>query len=90
MLTDADFKKMLAGEVQAKRMTAAQMNDFLKQKASFDARRTKIYKELQNRIVGFANGQMLVGDTVHEVFESAHTKAPDRLVYFEPIGFDLV
>jgi hypothetical protein len=38
----------------------------------FEDQRAGIEFTHRGKVVGFANGQMFVGDTVHEVFDAAH------------------
>lgn len=92
-MTDEEFRNWLADEVAKSRMTAGQRDDLLKQKALFDreigsaASPTRQAYRLQ--IVGYVAGQRRVSDNIHKLLASARDQFPGKMVYFEPIGFDL-
>jgi len=89
-MTHQKFKQWMLDEVKNRRMTEEQMTDLLEQKTSFDANRTRIERQFWGQVVGFVSGQMQVGRTVHEVLDKANAHFPNRIVYFEPIGFDIL
>lgn len=88
-MTDREFRDWLDDEVAHGRMTPVQRKDLLDQKTNFDHDRETLQRQYQQQVVGYANGQREVGDTVHEVLRQAQVHNPGRMVYFEPIGFDL-
>jgi len=88
-MTDDEFAVWLQDETQNNRMSAAQRDDLLAQKKIFEINRPIIEEKLRNRIVGFANGNMLVDDDLHRLIANAQISFPGAMVYFEPIAFDL-
>lgn len=83
--------KMVQGfvpHVLAGHMTWNAFFDLL-QHRHFEDQRAGIEFAHRGKVVGFANGQMFVGGTVHEVFDAAHAAHGKRQIYFEPIGFEL-
>ena len=89
-MTHQEFQNWLQDEVQNQRMTSSQMNDLLTQKTLFDNNRTYIELTFQSRVVGYVNDQMRVADTLHNVLNQSIQLFPGRMIYFEPIGFDLL
>jgi hypothetical protein len=88
-MTDTAFREWLNDEVSAGRMTLDQNQDLLVQKGQFDADRQRIERELRGTVAGYIAGVLRSADTVHELLRQANDFAPGRMVYFEPIGFDL-
>ncbi len=86
-MSDADFREWLNDEVAHERMTTTQRDDLLEQKKHFDANRSQIEMQHPSRVVGYVAGCVEVTDTVQELFQKARTSYPDKMVYFEPIGF---
>jgi hypothetical protein len=89
MLHEA-FVTMLRRHVKRGRMSEAQLQDLLIQKAHFDAQRPSIERDYRNLVVGFVNGQMHRSGRVHSLMAEARKTHPGRLVYFEPIGFKIL
>jgi len=88
-MTDAEFAQWLDAEVVAGRMDPLQREELLGQKGQFDQERRRIERQHQGRVVGYAGGQEFVADGVHELLRQVRSVTPDRLVYFEPVGFAL-
>jgi hypothetical protein len=88
-MTDAEFRAWLQAEVLGGRMTPQQRDDLLQQKQSFDQDRSEIERLYPRRVVGYVNGSRHVGATVHELLTQAQQSYPGRMVYFEPVGFEL-
>lgn len=88
-MTDLEFRDWLQTEVQSGRMTRQQRDDLLEQKRLFDADRGEIEQQFQHRVVGYVNGTRKVSNNVQELLAQAQQSCPTRMVYFEPIGFDL-
>jgi hypothetical protein len=89
-MTHEQFRQWLDDEVLSGRMSVQRQSDLLSQKAWFDVQRTMIEREYRGRVVGCANKTLYVEDTVHNVLFAAHATDPDAMVYFEPIGFDII
>jgi hypothetical protein len=77
-------------EVGSRRMTPAQRDDLLTQKAIFENQYPNFAEGLQGKIVGFAHGRPYVGTTVHELLDAVKREYPGSMLYFEPLGFDIV
>jgi hypothetical protein len=88
-MTDIEFRDWLSDEVAGKRMTPAQQDDLMLQKSLFDLSRTRIQQIHRNEVVGYVGSRELSAKTVQELFAQAHQLFPKRMIYFEPIGFDL-
>lgn len=88
-MTDSEFRDWLQAEVRSGRMTLPQRDDLLEQKRHFDADRAEIEQRFRHQVVGFVDGTRQVGATVQDLLAQAQRSYPSRMVYFEPIGFDL-
>jgi hypothetical protein len=88
-VTNAEFQSWLETEVLDCRMTPQQRDDLLEQKKCFDRNRAEIEKACQQQVVGYVSGIQKVGATVHELLGQAQQNHPGRMVYFEPVGFEL-
>lgn len=88
-MTDLEFREWLQAEVQSGRMTLQQRDDLLEQKQHFDMNRMEIEQQFPNRVVGYVNGIRKVSSSVQGLLAQAQQSCPNRMVYFEPIGFDL-
>jgi hypothetical protein len=92
-MTDSDFRAWLDSEVKLKRMSAEQRDDLLEQKQRFDeelpagndARRN----DYRGWIVGYVARERQQAREIHGLLERAKSQYPGRMIYFEPIGFDL-
>lgn len=92
-MTDDEFTDWLAAEVAGSRMTQEQMKDLLSQKLLFvinfgredDPRRS----DFRLHIVGYVADKLRVHTDIHALLDAAKREFPDRMIYFEPIGFDL-
>jgi hypothetical protein len=89
-LTHEEFAAWLEEEVNGDRMTPAQQQDLLHQKSLFDGRRTVIQLEYLGQIVGYVAGQLRAAPKINELLETSNTQFPGSMVYFEPVGFDLI
>jgi hypothetical protein len=88
-MTDVEFRAWLETEVLDCRMTRQQRDDLLEQKGCFDHNRAEIERHCQNQVVGYVSGMQKVSATVHELLGQAQRTHPGRMVYFEPVGFEL-
>jgi hypothetical protein len=88
-MTDEEFIGWLDSEVTEGRMLAPQRQDLLKQKGHFDAQRIGILREYSGQIVGFAADERFVSNDLHDLLATIKSKLPGRMLYFEPVGFDL-
>ena len=88
-MAETEFKDMLEKFVGEGQMTPQQRDDLLEQKVYFDQHRVEIAQQYPYRVVGYVNGIREIGSTVHEVLGKAKQRFPGRMVYFEPIGFEL-
>jgi hypothetical protein len=89
-VTHDEFVRWLNDEVRSERMTLPEMSDLLEQKMFFDVERSIIEVEFARRIVGYVEGRRLVTATIHELIDEAKAVSPDKMIYFEPIGFNLL
>ena len=92
-MTDAEFRARLDEEVTVGRMTEKERDDLLDQKRVFDEHLppgdTSLRREFQGRIVGYVAGERRIDWEIHKLLDSAKETYPGRMIYFEPIGFDL-
>jgi hypothetical protein len=88
-MTDAEFRCWLEAEVRGGRMTPQQRDDLLEQKGHFDRHRAEIERQHPQQVVGYVNGTCQAEPTVHRLLDRAKERYPGRMVYFEPVGFDL-
>jgi hypothetical protein len=88
-MTDLEFQDWLEAEVRNGHMTIEQRNDLLEQKRHFDASRAEIERQFAHQVVGYVGGTRKVAATVQELLAQIQRSNPSRMVYFEPIGFDL-
>jgi hypothetical protein len=88
-MTDSEFRDWLQAEVQGGRMTAEQRDDLLQQKQHFDAARGEIEQQFRHQVVGYVNGRREVDPPAQQLLAQAQRNFPGRMVYFEPVGFDL-
>ena len=80
-------------KIAHRRMTQGQTDDLLRQKLLFvqnfgsedDTRR----RDYRMRIVGYVAEQLRVADEIHALLDAAKSAYPNRMIYFESIGFDL-
>jgi hypothetical protein len=89
-LTHEEFATWLEDEVKGNRMTFTQQQDLLNQKKLFDSQRTLIQHEFVGQIVGYVAGQRRSAPKIHELLDKSNAQFPGSMVYFEPVGFDLV
>jgi hypothetical protein len=89
-MTHEEFASWLRDEVGSERMTQPEMNDLLHQKELFENSRSIIEAENNRRVVGYVADQRWVADSTHGLIDSAKARFPDRMIYFEPIGFTLL
>lgn len=92
-MTDAEFRAWLDEEVLERRMTPEQREDLIKQKEMFDRdfppSDTPLRRDYQGRIVGYVANERRVESEIHTLLDGAKRDHPGRMIYFEPIGFDL-
>lgn len=89
-MTHDEFVRWLEDEVRSERMTEFEMRDLLEQKRLFDAERSIIEIEFAGKIVGYVAGQRRITTTLHELIDPAKDELQDKMIYFEPIGFNLL
>jgi len=88
-MTHNEFVSWLDSEVSGNRMTPAQNDDLLEQKSYFDGKRPSLQSEHRNQIVAYIAGQLRWAGEIHALLDAAKKEFPGRMIYFEPIGFDL-
>ena len=66
------------------------LREIFAQRRFFESRRRLIEARYEGQVVGACAGQLIAAATVHEVFDEAERRFPGRLVYFEPVGFDIL
>jgi len=92
-MTDEEFSNWLSREVASKDMTQSQMDDLLQQKALFVRELGKPDSPLRDpyrlKIVGYVAEHRRIDTSIHKLLDDAKQKFPGRMIYFEPIGFDL-
>lgn len=88
-MTDIQFRSWLDEEVAGQRMLPSQRDDLLDQKGYFDRNRAGIQQNNPNEVVGYVDGTQVTGRTVHEVLRKARQQYSGKMVYFEPVGFNL-
>ena len=79
----AELLLKLEHEVDARRITPAQMLDTLIQKANFDARRRDLWATHTGKFVGIVEGQVFAEDDLHALLTS--TRQLSGQLYFEPV-----
>ena len=95
-MTADEFRAWLREEVAGGRLTPGQMDDLVKQQTAFIAvfgnaeQPLPMRREFNMKIVGFVSEQMRTALDIHELFDVCQSQFPKRMVYFEPIGFDLL
>jgi hypothetical protein len=89
-MTHEEFIHWLDDEVKSNRMTPDQLQDLLNQKNLFDNQRATIQGQFLGQIVGFVAGQLRTAGEMHELLETSNAQFPGSMVYFEPVGFDLI
>jgi len=92
-MTDDEFQNWLRDEVANERMQQAQMDDLLKQKFLFDGAfgspNSPLRTEFTFQIVGYVADKRIVANEIHVLIDTAKREFPGRMIYFEPIEFDL-
>jgi hypothetical protein len=86
-VTDVEFQNWLDDEQRAGRMSPTERDDLLVQKALFDGNRGTITSQYPGKVAGYCGGNLITADDVHDLLNQA--KSLQKIVYFEPIGFDL-
>lgn len=89
-MTSEEFVIWLRVEVGNQRMTESEMNDLLEQKRLFDDERSIIESKYYRRVVGYIAGHRRVANGIHQLIDGAKAQFPDKMIYFEPIGFTLL
>jgi hypothetical protein len=89
-IAHAHYVRNLEEHVLAGALTQAQMDELLSQKALFDANRESIRsnKDHDLKVVGYCNGEMFVGDTIHLLLAQTKAAHAGKLTYFENIGYE--
>jgi hypothetical protein len=88
-VTDQELLRWINDEVANGRMSAVDRDDLIVQKRLFDGQRSRIERVHRGRVVGYAGNSEFIGDSVHDIIAQARLSVPKRIMYFEPIGFDL-
>ena len=66
------------------------LREIFRQRRVFRRRRREIERMHLGKVVGVCNNEVIAGDTIHAVFDEADRRFPDKLVYFEPVGTDIL
>jgi hypothetical protein len=94
-MTQEEFRAWLRDEVVGGRMSPEELLDLVNQQTLFAERfgtpddplpAREVYRR---RIVGYVAEQLLVANEIHALIDAAKRDFPSRMIYFEPIGFDL-
>jgi hypothetical protein len=92
-MTDEEFRTWLSREVASGDMSESQMADLLWQKALFDSEfgeaDSPARQAYRLKIVGYVAELRRVDTDIHRLLDDAKRAFPGRMIYFEPIGFDL-
>jgi hypothetical protein len=82
-----EFAEWLRVELEANRMAEHQVADLLAQRLLFDRERAMIEAEFRFKVVGYVANERGVSDSMSDLLRDAAESFPDRMLYFEPIGF---
>ncbi len=86
----ASFEERLLYDLEQGWITVDELKEILKQRDIFNQQQRTIEKKYDGKVVAVADGQLFVGDTVHEALNAAKKIVPDKPAYFEPVGFNLL
>jgi hypothetical protein len=82
-----EFAAWLRQELRERRLSENQVSDLLAQRLLFDKERGLIETEFHYKVVGYIANERLVTDSTTALLEGAARAHPNRMLYFEPIGF---
>jgi hypothetical protein len=94
-MTHEEFRAWLREEVATGRMTLQQMDDLVKQQSLFvetfgsEENPRPLRQSYRMKIVGYVAEQLRAATEIHDLIDSSKREFPTRMIYFEPIGFDL-
>jgi hypothetical protein len=94
-MTEEEFRTWLSDEVTGGRMTPQQMDDLMKQQQLFvktfgsEDNPSSLRQSYRMKIVGYVAEQLRVAAEIHALLDACQREFPKRMIYFEPIGFDL-
>ena len=89
-MTDAEFREWLESEVAGRCKINEQRSYLVAQKKIFDAEiANQTRGEYLGWIVGYVAGERCLAREIHALLQDAKSRRPGRMIYFEPIGFDL-
>jgi hypothetical protein len=94
-MTGEEFRGWLDEEAARGRMTLHQMDDLVKQQLLFvetfgsEENPRPLRQSYHMKIVGYVAEQLRVATEIHHLIDVAKRQFPNRMIYFEPIGFDL-
>ena len=95
-MTADEFRAWLGDEVVGGRMKPNQLADMIAQQTLFikafgtSENPEPLRREFYMKIVGYVAGQLRSGSDIHDFIENCLSQFPGRMIYFEPIGFDLL
>ena len=81
-----EFERSLTAHVESGLFTESEKDDMLLQKMTYEANRDMIESKYYGKIVGIAGGELIVGESVHEVIERVKNTMPRKMVYLERVG----
>ena len=82
-----EFAEWLRQELREHRLAESQVDDLLSQRLLFDNNRGSIETEFRLKVVGFVADEFYVKSSVSALLDYAAHMHPNRMLYFEPIGF---
>jgi hypothetical protein len=94
-MTAEEFRTWLREEVTGGRMKPPQMDDLVKQQLLFietfgsEENPQPLRQSYRMKIVGYVAEQLRVATEIHDLIDRAKREFPNRMIYFEPVGFDL-
>ncbi|MFZ3471455.1 hypothetical protein ACODT4_20720 [Streptomyces sp. 2.9] len=86
-MTQDEYISWVGELAEQGRITSVQAEDAVEQRIIFDAQRPMIEDKYSGFAVGVVNGDLIVEGSVDSLLDWASARFPDRMVYFEPIGY---
>jgi hypothetical protein len=82
-----EFAAWLGEEMREGRLEEYQVADLLAQRLMFDERRSMIESEFRRQAVGYIANDLQAAGSVAALLDQTARAFPDRMLYFEPIGY---
>ena len=84
------FAGAVDGPEQAADLLRQRADDLIRQRRHFDENRQFLEAEYYQRVAGYVADHLRVADTTGQLLDLAQNESPGRMLYFEPIGYELV